>query len=191
MPSRDLYIETDADGSVMAVLSNDGEVLERRSYSASGQVTYMLPDGTIVPESPTGVDIGYRGQLMDTTTGLYENRGQWYSPTLGQNINAPLSRTPGMPQPSMERIPHKRPILVVACIYNRYCEKLVRDCNGRVIDVIPGFTKQVTGYGESTSIDEAMKLALKDAELKAADIQCSPGFDIKGPNFECRVVDYK
>lgn len=191
MPSRDLYIETDADGSVMAVLSNDGEMLERHSYSASGQVTYMLPDGTVVPESPTGVDIGYRGQLMDTTTGLYENRGQWYSPTLGQNINAPLSRTTGMPQPSMERIPHKRPILVYDCICNHYCHRLIRNCEGKLVDVISGHTEQATGYGESTKVDEAIRLACEDAKQKADRLPCPPGFKREGTFSDTRLVEIK
>jgi len=71
-------------GSVTSVLSSTGEVLERRSYDAFGQVTYMLPDGTPVATSPTGLKVGFHGQLLDQFTGMYQMGYRWYSPVLGR-----------------------------------------------------------------------------------------------------------
>ena len=87
MPITDYYVTTDAMGSVMAVLDEAGNVLERRSYDAFGEVTYMLADGTVVPDSPTGVDIGFQGQLMDELTGMYQMGYRWYSPVLGRWVS--------------------------------------------------------------------------------------------------------
>lgn len=87
MPITDYYVTTDAMGSVMAVLDESGNVLERRSYDAFGEATYMLADGTVVPDSPTGVDIGFQGQLMDELTGLYQMGYRWYSPVLGRWVS--------------------------------------------------------------------------------------------------------
>lgn len=87
MAVTDYYVTTDAMGSVMAVLDETGNVLERRSYDAFGEATYMLPDGTVVPDSPTGVDIGFQGQLMDKLTGMYQMGYRWYSPVLGRWVS--------------------------------------------------------------------------------------------------------
>jgi len=84
MTITDYYVTTDAMGSVMAVIEEDGNVLERRSYDAFGQVIYMLPDGTVVSDSPTGVDIGFQGQQIDELTGMYQMGYRWYSPVLGR-----------------------------------------------------------------------------------------------------------
>jgi RHS repeat-associated protein len=78
------YVTTDAMGSVTSVLSSTGEVLERRSYDAFGQMTCMLPDGTPVATSPTGLKVGFHGQLMDQLTGMYQMGYRWYSPVLGR-----------------------------------------------------------------------------------------------------------
>jgi RHS repeat-associated protein len=77
-------VTTDAMGSVTSVLSSTGEVLERRSYDAFGQMTCMLPDGTPVATSPTGLKVGFHGQLIDELTGMYQMGYRWYSPVLGR-----------------------------------------------------------------------------------------------------------
>jgi RHS repeat-associated protein len=81
------YVTTDAMGSVTSVLSSTGEVLERRSYDAFGQMTCMLPDGTPVATSPTGLKVGFHGQLMDQLTGMYQMGYRWYSPVLGRWVS--------------------------------------------------------------------------------------------------------
>ena len=81
------YVTTDAMGSVTSVLSSTGEVLERRSYDAFGQMTCMLPDGTPVATSPTGLKVGFHGQLIDELTGMYQMGYRWYSPVLGRWVS--------------------------------------------------------------------------------------------------------
>jgi RHS repeat-associated protein len=81
------YVMTDAMGSVMSVLSSTGEVLERRSYDAFGKMTCMLPDGTPVATSPTGLKVGFHGQLLDQLTGMYQMGYRWYLPVLGRWVS--------------------------------------------------------------------------------------------------------
>ncbi len=83
MPITDYYVASDAMGSITAILDDEGNVLERRTYDAFGKMTCMAPDGTPVMESPTGVDVGFQGQICDAATGLYQMGYRWYSPTLG------------------------------------------------------------------------------------------------------------
>ena len=44
-------------GSITAILDDEGNVLERRTYDVFGKMTCMAPDGTPVMESPTEVDV--------------------------------------------------------------------------------------------------------------------------------------
>jgi RHS repeat-associated protein len=84
MTVTDYYVTSDAMGSVTTILDADGNVLERRSYDAFGGVTCMAPDGTPVAESPTGLDVGFQGQVRDEVTGLYQMGYRWYTPVLGR-----------------------------------------------------------------------------------------------------------
>jgi len=87
MPITDYYVASDAMGSVTAILDEDGNVLERRTYDAFGEMTCMTSDGTPVTESPTGVDVGFQGQVRDEVTGLYQMGYRWYNPVLGRWIS--------------------------------------------------------------------------------------------------------
>jgi RHS repeat-associated protein len=87
MPITDYYVASDAMGSVTAILDEDGNVIERRSYDAFGEMTCMAPDGTPVAASPTGVDVGFQGQIRDDVTGLYQMGYRWYNPVLGRWIS--------------------------------------------------------------------------------------------------------
>jgi RHS repeat-associated protein len=84
MTITDYYVTTDAMGSVTTILDEDGNVLERRSYDAFGEMTGMTPEGAPVAESPTWVDVGFQGQLRDEVTGLYQMGYRWYLPALGR-----------------------------------------------------------------------------------------------------------
>ncbi len=84
MTITDYYVTTDAMNSVTAILDEDGNVLERRSYDAFGEMTCMTPGGTPVAESPTGLDVGFQGQIRDEVTGLYQMGYRWYNPVLGR-----------------------------------------------------------------------------------------------------------
>ena len=87
MPITDYYVASDGMGSVTAILDEDGNVLERRTYDAFGEMTCMEPDGTPVTESPTGVDVAFHGQIRDDVTSLYQMGYRWYSPVLGRWIS--------------------------------------------------------------------------------------------------------
>jgi|688.fasta_scaffold160649_2 RHS repeat-associated protein len=82
------YVTSDAMGSVTAILDEDGNALERRSYEAFGEMTCMLPDGSPIAESPTGLDVGFQGQIRDDVTGLYQMGVRWCSPVMGRWLQA-------------------------------------------------------------------------------------------------------
>lgn len=84
MSITDYYVTYDAMGSATAILDEDGNVIERRNYSAFGMMTCMTSDGTPVANSPTGVDVGFQGQIHDEITGLYQMGYRWCNPALGR-----------------------------------------------------------------------------------------------------------
>jgi RHS repeat-associated protein len=97
MPITDYYVTTDAMGSVTAILDEEGNVVERRSYDAFGAMTCMTPDGTPATTSPTALDVGFQGQQMDELTGMYQMGYRWYSPVLGRWVSRdPIGLESGM-----------------------------------------------------------------------------------------------
>jgi len=84
MRITDYYVTSDAMGSVTTILDEDGNILERRSYDAFGDMSCMLPDSTPVASSPTGVDVGFQGQVREEFRGLYQMGYRWHNPVLGR-----------------------------------------------------------------------------------------------------------
>jgi RHS repeat-associated protein len=84
MPKKSYYVASDAMGNATAILDENGNVLERRSYEAFGEMTCMTPDGTPLATSPIVVDVGFQGQQIDELTGMYQMGYRWYSPILGR-----------------------------------------------------------------------------------------------------------
>jgi RHS repeat-associated protein len=84
MRITDYYVASDAMGSVTAILDEDGNLLERRSYDAFGAMKCMAPDGSPIANSPTGVDVGFQGQVCEEVTGLYQMGYRWFNPSLGR-----------------------------------------------------------------------------------------------------------
>jgi RHS repeat-associated protein len=96
MTVTNYYVTSDAMGSVTAILDEDGNVLERRSYEAFGEMTCMQPDGSPVEISPTGVDVGFQGQIRVEVTGRYQMGYRWYNPALGRWLSRdPVGLTGG------------------------------------------------------------------------------------------------
>ena len=84
MPVIKYYLSYDAMGNVMAILDESGNALERRTYDAFGANTFHGADGGPVTTSPSGVDVGFQGQVRDEVTGLYQMGYRHYSPSLGR-----------------------------------------------------------------------------------------------------------
>ena len=96
MPITDYYVASDAMGSITAILDDEGNVLERRTYDVFGKMTCMAPDGTPIAASPTGMDVGFQGQIRDEATGLYQMGYRWYNPVLGRWISQdPIGKNGG------------------------------------------------------------------------------------------------
>ena len=83
------YYLSDANGNVTAVTDTGGNVLERYSYDADGNVTvcdrYWNPVTDNV--SQYGTTILFAGCQLDTNTGLYLIGARWYDPGLNRFIS--------------------------------------------------------------------------------------------------------
>jgi hypothetical protein len=68
MRITDYYVASDAMGSVTAILDEDGNLLERRSYDAFGAMTCMAPDGISDPTSHASWTNDPFGPITTTST---------------------------------------------------------------------------------------------------------------------------
>jgi RHS repeat-associated protein len=84
MTITNYYVASDAMGSTTSILDEEGNVLERRSYDAFGEMTCMQPNGTITEISASKVDVGFQGQIKDEATSLYQMGYRWYNHALGR-----------------------------------------------------------------------------------------------------------
>jgi RHS repeat-associated protein len=84
MPQKSYYVASDAMGNAAAILDEEGNILERRSYEAFGEMNCMTPDGTPIASIATQVDVGFQGQIREKITGLYQMGFRWYNPSLGR-----------------------------------------------------------------------------------------------------------
>jgi RHS repeat-associated protein len=80
----DLYYHTNALGSVCAVTSSAGEVVERYTYDAYGQVTFLSPSFAPLSSSAALNDILFTGRSLDPLTRIYDFRARAYHPYLGR-----------------------------------------------------------------------------------------------------------
>jgi RHS repeat-associated protein len=80
----DLFYHTNALGSVSAVTSNAGAVVERYKYDAYGQVTFLSPSFTPLTSSAVYNNVLFTGRYFDTETKLYYYRARTYHPYLGR-----------------------------------------------------------------------------------------------------------
>ncbi len=89
---------TDLRYSVYAVVSRDGEVLERYRYDPYGDRTVMHAGFGVLAESEIGQEFGYTGRRHDAGgTGLMYFRARYYSAELGRFVSRdPLGFVDGM-----------------------------------------------------------------------------------------------
>jgi RHS repeat-associated protein len=80
-----LWVQQDANWNVTAVVDGSGAVVERYDYDPFGAATVYSPMyGTVRSSSSYGWQYEYQGLRYDPTSGLYEARERWLSPTLGR-----------------------------------------------------------------------------------------------------------
>ncbi|TMQ61251.1 MAG: RHS repeat-associated core domain-containing protein [Candidatus Eisenbacteria bacterium] len=82
--ASDLFYHTNALGSVMAVTSTAGAVVERYKYDAYGQVTFLSPTFTPLTSSAVYNNLLFTGRYFDSESQLYYYRARHYSPSLGR-----------------------------------------------------------------------------------------------------------
>ena len=82
--ASDLFYHTNALGSVSAVTSSAGAVVERYKYDAYGQVTFLSPAFTPLTSSAVYNNLLFTGRYYDTETRLYYYRARTYHPYLGR-----------------------------------------------------------------------------------------------------------
>ncbi len=78
------YYHYNALGSVTEITDSSGELVEKYSYDAYGEVS--ITDGQGKPLSESGLSNPYffTGRRLDTETGLYYYRARYYDPDLGR-----------------------------------------------------------------------------------------------------------
>ncbi len=94
-----LYYTQDGNFNVTALVNPAGQVVERYSYDAYGQVTVLDGDWSVDADGLSDVDnrILYCGYRFDSETGLYHVRHRYLHPTLGRWITQdPLGYVDGM-----------------------------------------------------------------------------------------------
>jgi RHS repeat-associated protein len=92
---RTMYYCNDANFNVTAVVTPDGDVVERYRYDPYGRPEYMSPEFVSWGIYPPGYGnrVLYAGYLRDKGTGLYLARNRVYHPTLGRWVTRdPLNR---------------------------------------------------------------------------------------------------
>jgi RHS repeat-associated protein len=91
-----LYVQTDANGNVTALVDINGNVLERYTYDPYGNMTVWTPSWTARGMSLYGWMYYFQGKRYDPITGTYDSRDRVYSPTLRRPEQAdPLGLVPG------------------------------------------------------------------------------------------------
>ncbi len=94
-----LYVETDANGDVTAIVSYVGAVVERYAYSPYGAVTVLSASGSAIPGDISQHDWQYlfQGGRLDTATGLYLFEHREYNPSSGVWMQRdPLGQVPDL-----------------------------------------------------------------------------------------------
>jgi RHS repeat-associated protein len=90
----DLFYHTNAVGSVTAVTSASGQVVERYRYDAFGQVTFLTPASAAIVSSAVTNNVLFTGRYYDTESRLYDFRARTYDPYLGRFLQRdPLGET--------------------------------------------------------------------------------------------------
>jgi RHS repeat-associated protein len=89
----------DHQNSVIALVDQNGSVVERYTYSAYGETTIFDSTGNELTESAYGNRYLWQGREFDSTTGLYFFRARWYSPETGRWISKdPIGISGGLNQ---------------------------------------------------------------------------------------------
>ncbi|HEV8336362.1 MAG TPA: RHS repeat-associated core domain-containing protein [Candidatus Polarisedimenticolia bacterium] len=92
--SADLFYHTNAVGSVTAVTSSSGQIVERYRYDSFGQVTFLTAAGTAIVSSAVYNNVLFTGRYYDTESRLYDFRARTYDPYLGRFLQRdPLGET--------------------------------------------------------------------------------------------------
>jgi RHS repeat-associated protein len=81
------YFARQRNGSIHALMSRTGVVLERYEYTATGKRTVREPGGAVLPSSLYGNSYGFTGRYHDSVSGLIDFRARQYSPELGRFIS--------------------------------------------------------------------------------------------------------
>jgi RHS repeat-associated protein len=83
-PDGRLWVIQDANYNVVALMDNDGDVVERYSYTPFGVPTIMDEDYITIGTSNFDWKHHHQGLEHNTTTGTTNNRNRVYLPSLGQ-----------------------------------------------------------------------------------------------------------
>jgi RHS repeat-associated protein len=100
------YYSANGLGSIAAVTSGSGTVLERYRYNAYGARTVMSASGTILTTSVT--QVGFTGRYHDAVTGLIDFRFRLNDPQMGRFISRDDKYRDGMSLYGAYFVPNRR-----------------------------------------------------------------------------------
>ncbi len=91
-----LYVQTDANWNVTALVDASGNMVERYVYTLYGGITVLTASWASRGTSLYGWMYLFQGKRYDATVGLYDSRARIYSPTLMRPLQPdPLGLLPG------------------------------------------------------------------------------------------------
>ena len=82
-----LYAQQDANYNITALVDANGTVVERLAEDPYGKVTFYDSSWTALIGSAYGWQYTHQGLRFEAVAGLSDNRGRWYSPTLGRFVS--------------------------------------------------------------------------------------------------------
>lgn len=82
--TNQFYYLKDHLGSVHALVSTNGSVVEQYRYTAWGETTVLSSNGTVLAASAYGNRFTWQGREISWQTGLLHFRSRYYAPTLGR-----------------------------------------------------------------------------------------------------------
>jgi RHS repeat-associated protein len=86
MATNTYYYLKDHLGSVHALVSTNGTVVEQYRYTAWGETTVMNATGGVLMASAYGNRVAWQGREISWASRLYYFRARWYDPVTGRHM---------------------------------------------------------------------------------------------------------
>ena len=89
------HLHRDYLGSVIALSSSSGKIVQQYAYDAFGNITHIDKDGNKVDSPSIDNLFTYASREWDEDMEVFDNRARWYSPELGRFLSADPANADG------------------------------------------------------------------------------------------------